>query len=94
MSNKNNQKGFVGTAALVILGILLVLGALSYFYLKSQGKEPKMFQKTMYQKQESSTPEPISGSDDLDTLDEEFKDTQVGSPDSDFQEIDADASAL
>lgn len=77
------NKGIIPIAALLIAAAAaIILGAL-YFSLK---REKNIDYETL-------TPS-VSDSADLSTIETELEDTQVGSLDSDFDELDSSASSL
>lgn len=91
------NSGFAPVLMLILLGSLIVLaGAGSYYLLKSAGKAPGGFRLPFPTASTvpTGTPEPISNSTDLDIIEAEINQTQVGSPDSDLKNLDSSAASL
>lgn len=100
-NNLNSTFGFAPVMIiLVVLVLLLVASGVAYYVLKSQGKLPG------YTNNFYATPVPyvyptdapvseeISNEDDINTLQMELEGTTEGSLDSDFSELDSEASSL
>lgn len=94
----DKSKGFVPIVALiVVIVVVVVASAGSYYILRNQGKSP--FSTTTRRITEtqgipSASPAAVSSSDDLDTIEQELKDTILGSPEGDFSGLDSSASSL
>jgi len=87
-----NEKGFVAVVFVTILGILIIgASAASYFILKKAGKVPgfvNVLQDTI------ATPLPISDSDEVVDIAEEFDTTVIDLLESDFEELETSISSL
>jgi hypothetical protein len=94
---KNNQ-GLTPALFLIVLGVLILLASAgSYYLLKQAGKAPAL---PSFLGQPTGSPSPgatlvpVSSSGDADTIGTELESTNVGSPDEDFESLDAGASSL
>lgn len=87
-----NEKGFVPVVFIMVLGVLVIgASAASYYILKKAGKVPgsvNVSQDTI------ATPLPISDSDEVVDITEEFDTTAIDSLESDFKELEASISSL
>ena len=87
-----NEKGFVPVFLITVLGILIIGASAAFFYiLKQAGKAPgpvSVLQKTV------ATPLPISDSDELVDIANEFDTTEIESLESDFKELETSISSL
>lgn len=87
-----NEKGFVPVVLITVLGVFIIgASAASYFILKKAGKLPgpvNVSQDTIV------TPLPISDSDKVVDIAEEFDTTVIDSLESDFKELEASISSL
>lgn len=94
---KNNQ-GLTPVLFLIVLGILILLtSAGSYYLLKQAGKAPALpsfVGQPAGSPSPGVTPAPVSSSGDADVIEAELESVNVGSPDEDFESLDADASSL
>ncbi len=94
---KNNQ-GLTPVLFLIVLGILILLASAgSYYLLKQAGRAPAL-PSFVDQLTSSPSPEatlaPVSNSGDSDVIETELESTDVGSPDDDFESLDAGVSSL
>ena len=87
-----NEKGFVPVFLIMVLGIFIIgASAASFYILKRAGKAPGpigVLQKTI------ATPLPISDSDELVDIADEFDATEIESLESDFKELEISISSL
>ena len=84
-----NESGVFQLVIIVVLVVgILVLSAVSYYVLKSQGKAPVALVPNISQLG------PISASTDTNTIETELNDTQIDSIDSDLKDLDASAAAF
>lgn len=93
----NRNSGFAPVLILVLLAVLIVVAAAgSYYLLKRAGKAPGGFSLPFptATSQPNGSPEPVSDSTDIDVIEKEINQTDVGSPDTDLKNLDSSASSL
>ena len=94
----DKNRGFVPIVALIIvIAVVVVASAGSYYLLRNRGEFPlptTTRRITETQGMPSTSPSPVSSSDDLDIIEQELEDTILGSPESDFSSLDSSASSL
>lgn len=87
-----NEKGFIPVVFIMVLGMLIIgASAASYFILKKAGKVSgpvNVSQDTI------ATPLPISDSDELVDIADEFDTTVIDLLESDFEELETSISSL
>lgn len=94
------SKGFSQIFILLLLVILIIFAsAASYYILKASGKAPKqgLIKTLIPSSQISTTPTPsdvVSDSDEVETIESELENTDIGSPDADIKELETSASSL
>ncbi len=95
---KKYQKGFSSfTLIFVLVALLILVSAGSFYYLKSQGKVlPASF--PFMQAEESPSPKPtpsgVSTSTEITVVEEELDGTTIDSIDKELDELDSSASLL
>ena len=87
-----NEKGFISVVLVIVLGVFLIgASAASYFILKKAGKAPGFVNVSQ---DVVAIPFPISDSDEVVDIAEEFDTTVIDSLESDFEELEASISSL
>ena len=87
-----NEKGFTPVILIVVLAILIVgAGAVSYYLLKGAGKAPEAMN---FLNKTVTTPLPISDSDELVDISDEFDMTEIESLEKDFKELESSITSL
>jgi hypothetical protein len=95
---KKYQKGFASGSLIVILVIVfLLVGAVSFYYLKFQGKDLPSglsFIKVQNSPEPEATESSISTSTDLSAIEKELDRTVIDSIDKELDDLDSSASSL
>ena len=87
-----NEKGFIPVVLIMVLGVLVIgASAASYFILKKAGKVPGFVNVSQ---DAIATPLPISDSDEVVDIAEEFDTTVIDSLESDFKELETSILSL
>lgn len=93
MKNKSGSTPFF---ILILIGIgVLVLSGVAYYYLQFTGKMPSpVYNTTNVEKVNQVDETGVSNSDDVETIEVELNDTDIGSIDDDMEEIQLDIDGL
>lgn len=92
-----NYKGFTAIAVIFVLVILIAVVTLgTYMILSNQGTETVITRTTPTPQSTSDQQmeEEVSDSLELDVIEEELEDTEVGSPEADLEEFSDEATGL
>jgi len=87
-----NKKGFIPVVLIMVLGVFLIgASAASFYILKQAGKVPGFVNVSQ---DVVATPLPISDSDEVVDIADEFDTTVIDSLESDFEELETSISSL